>query len=152
MDTSVACCSCPAIGTVDCVRKDLRLGAVAPKPPGDSWPVESASRRLASKTEAERQTIYYPLTRACRIGLGAQVSEVQHLLGLKEALIGCFVAMSFSRSVVEVFGDEVAFALVCIRATVAPLGRYCRMSPLVFSLVPALPLCHAGGQVATRPD
>jgi hypothetical protein len=30
---------------------------------------------------------------------------VQHLLGLKEALIGCFVAMSFSRSVVEVFGD-----------------------------------------------
>ena len=31
--------------------------------------------------------------------------EVQHLLGLKEALIGCFVAMSFSWSVVEVFGD-----------------------------------------------
>jgi hypothetical protein len=30
---------------------------------------------------------------------------VQHLLGLKEALIGCFVAMSFSWSVVEVFGD-----------------------------------------------
>jgi hypothetical protein len=30
---------------------------------------------------------------------------VQHLLGLKEALIGCFVAMSFSRSVVEVLGD-----------------------------------------------
>src|SRR5664279_420008 len=28
--------------------------------------------------------------------------EVQHLLGLKEALIGCFVAMSFSWSVVEV--------------------------------------------------
>jgi hypothetical protein len=31
--------------------------------------------------------------------------EVQHWLGLKEALIGCFVAMSFSWSVVEVFGD-----------------------------------------------
>jgi hypothetical protein len=31
--------------------------------------------------------------------------EVQHLLGLKEALIGCFVAMSFSWSVVEVFGN-----------------------------------------------
>ena len=31
--------------------------------------------------------------------------EVQHLLGLKEALIGCFVAMSFSGSVVEVLGD-----------------------------------------------
>jgi class 3 adenylate cyclase len=30
---------------------------------------------------------------------------VQHLLGLKEALIGCFVAMSFSWSVIEVFGD-----------------------------------------------
>jgi hypothetical protein len=30
---------------------------------------------------------------------------VQHLLGLKEALIGCFVAMSFSWSVVEMFGD-----------------------------------------------
>jgi len=30
---------------------------------------------------------------------------VQHLLGLKEALIGCFVAMSFSGSVVEVFCD-----------------------------------------------
>jgi hypothetical protein len=30
---------------------------------------------------------------------------VQHLLGLKEALIGCFVAMSFSGSVVEVFSD-----------------------------------------------
>jgi len=30
---------------------------------------------------------------------------VQHLLGLKEALIRCFVAMSFSRSTVEVFGD-----------------------------------------------
>ena|SRR6266404_4822662 len=30
---------------------------------------------------------------------------VQHLLGLKEALIGCLVAMSFSWSVVEVFGD-----------------------------------------------
>jgi hypothetical protein len=28
---------------------------------------------------------------------------VQHLLGLKEALIGCFVAMSFSWSVVEVW-------------------------------------------------
>jgi hypothetical protein len=28
---------------------------------------------------------------------------VQHLLGLKEALIGCFVAMSFSGSIVEVF-------------------------------------------------
>ena len=25
---------------VDCVRKDLGLGAVAPKPPGDSWPVQ----------------------------------------------------------------------------------------------------------------
>jgi hypothetical protein len=30
---------------------------------------------------------------------------VQHLLGLKEALIGCFVAMSFSWSIIEVFGD-----------------------------------------------
>jgi hypothetical protein len=30
---------------------------------------------------------------------------VQHLLGLKEALIGCFVAMSFSRSVVEMLGN-----------------------------------------------
>src|SRR3977135_1869390 len=30
---------------------------------------------------------------------------VQPLLGLKEALIRCFVAMSFSWSVVEVFGD-----------------------------------------------
>jgi 3D (Asp-Asp-Asp) domain-containing protein len=30
---------------------------------------------------------------------------VQHLLGLKEALIRCFVAMSFSRSVVELLGD-----------------------------------------------
>jgi hypothetical protein len=30
---------------------------------------------------------------------------VQHFLGLKEALIGCFVAMSFSWSVVGVFGD-----------------------------------------------
>jgi hypothetical protein len=30
---------------------------------------------------------------------------VQHLLVSKEALIGCFVAMSFSRSVVEVLGD-----------------------------------------------
>jgi hypothetical protein len=28
---------------------------------------------------------------------------VQHLLDLKEALIGCFVAMSFSWSVVEMF-------------------------------------------------
>ena len=30
---------------------------------------------------------------------------VQHLLVSKEALFGCFVAMSFSWSVVEVFGD-----------------------------------------------
>ena len=30
--------------------------------------------------------------------------EVQHLLGLKEVLIGCFGAMSFSWLVVEVFG------------------------------------------------
>jgi hypothetical protein len=30
---------------------------------------------------------------------------VQHLLGLKKALIGCFVGMSFSWSVVEMFGD-----------------------------------------------
>ena len=37
--------------------------------------------------------------------------EVQHLLGLKEALIGCFVAMSFSRSIVEVCGDEIALAV-----------------------------------------
>ena len=37
--------------------------------------------------------------------------EVQHLLGVKEALVGCFVAMSFSWSVIEVLGDEVALAL-----------------------------------------
>ena len=36
---------------------------------------------------------------------------VQHWLGVKEALIGYFVAMSFSGSVVEVLGDSVAFAL-----------------------------------------
>ncbi len=30
---------------------------------------------------------------------------VQHWLGLKEALIGCFVAMSFSWSVIKVLGD-----------------------------------------------
>jgi hypothetical protein len=36
---------------------------------------------------------------------------VQHLLGLKEALIRCFVAMSFSGSVIEVCGDEVALVL-----------------------------------------
>ena len=62
--------------------------------------------------------------------------EVQHLLGLKEALIGCFVAMSFSWSVVEVFGDYVALALGYSGHAFAPLGRYCRISPLVFSLVP----------------
>ena len=31
--------------------------------------------------------------------------EVQPMLGLKEALIGCFVAMSFSRSIIKVLGD-----------------------------------------------
>jgi len=36
---------------------------------------------------------------------------VQHWLVAKEALIGCFVSMSFSGSVVEVFGDPVALAL-----------------------------------------
>ncbi|HYR22471.1 MAG TPA: hypothetical protein VEP30_06070 [Chthoniobacterales bacterium] len=30
----------PSNSYVECVRKDLRLGAVAPKPPGDSWPVQ----------------------------------------------------------------------------------------------------------------
>ena len=30
----------PSNSYVDCVRKDLRLGAIAPKPPGDSWPVQ----------------------------------------------------------------------------------------------------------------
>jgi hypothetical protein len=30
----------PTNSYVDCVRKDLRLGAAAPKPPGDSWPVQ----------------------------------------------------------------------------------------------------------------
>src|SRR5215471_4667373 len=30
----------PRNSYVDCVRKDLQLGAVAPKPPGDSWPVQ----------------------------------------------------------------------------------------------------------------
>jgi hypothetical protein len=30
----------PSNRYVDCVRKNLRLGAVAPKPPGDSWPVQ----------------------------------------------------------------------------------------------------------------
>ncbi|MEY2565039.1 MAG: hypothetical protein QOH88_3232 [Verrucomicrobiota bacterium] len=30
----------PANSYVDCVRKDLRLGAVAPKPPGENWPVQ----------------------------------------------------------------------------------------------------------------
>ena len=36
---------------------------------------------------------------------------VQRLLVTKEALIGCFVAMSFSWSVVEVLGDLVALVL-----------------------------------------
>jgi hypothetical protein len=30
----------PTNAYVDCVRKDLRLGAVAPRPPADSWPVQ----------------------------------------------------------------------------------------------------------------
>lgn len=30
----------PSNSYVDCVRKDLRLGASAPKPSGDSWPVQ----------------------------------------------------------------------------------------------------------------
>ena len=30
----------PSNSYVDCVRKDLRLGAVGPKPPADSWPVQ----------------------------------------------------------------------------------------------------------------
>ena len=36
---------------------------------------------------------------------------VQHLLGLKEAFIGCFVCMSFAWSVVELFGDVITGAL-----------------------------------------
>ena len=35
---------------------------------------------------------------------------VQHGLGMK-ALMGCFVCMSFSGSVVELFGDRVALVL-----------------------------------------
>ena len=30
----------PSNRYVDCVRKNLRLAALAPKPPGDSWPVQ----------------------------------------------------------------------------------------------------------------
>jgi hypothetical protein len=30
----------PSNSYVDCVRKDLRIGAVAPKPPSDAWPVQ----------------------------------------------------------------------------------------------------------------
>src|ERR1043166_6457178 len=30
----------PSNPYVDCMRKDLRLGAVAPRPPRDSWPVQ----------------------------------------------------------------------------------------------------------------
>ena len=30
----------PENSYVDCVRKDLRLGAVAPRPPADPWPVQ----------------------------------------------------------------------------------------------------------------
>ncbi len=30
----------PSNAYADCVRKDLRLGAVAPKPPCDNWPVQ----------------------------------------------------------------------------------------------------------------
>ena len=30
----------PSDRYVDCVRKNLRLAALAPKPPGDSWPVQ----------------------------------------------------------------------------------------------------------------
>ena len=37
--------------------------------------------------------------------------EVQHGLVSMEALMGCFVSMSFSRSMVEVSGDGVALAL-----------------------------------------
>jgi hypothetical protein len=36
---------------------------------------------------------------------------VQHWLARKEALMGCFVCMSFSRSLVQVFCDRVALAL-----------------------------------------
>ena len=36
---------------------------------------------------------------------------VQHWLVGKEALIGCFVCMSFAGSVVEVFGDGVSLIL-----------------------------------------
>ena len=36
---------------------------------------------------------------------------VQHWLVAKKTFIGCFVSMSFSGSVVEVFGDHVALAL-----------------------------------------
>jgi len=37
--------------------------------------------------------------------------EMQHWLVTKEALIGCFVSMSFAGSIVELFGDGVALAL-----------------------------------------
>jgi hypothetical protein len=30
----------PSNTYAECVRKDLRLGAVAPKPPSDSWPIQ----------------------------------------------------------------------------------------------------------------
>jgi hypothetical protein len=36
--------------------------------------------------------------------------EVQHWLVAKEALVGCFVSMSFAGSVVELIGDSVAWA------------------------------------------
>ena len=37
--------------------------------------------------------------------------EVQHGLVAKEALIGCFVCMSFAGSVVQVLGDGIALGL-----------------------------------------
>ena len=37
--------------------------------------------------------------------------EVQHMLGLMEAFVGCFVCMSFSGSLVEMLGDRVALVL-----------------------------------------
>jgi hypothetical protein len=44
-----------------------------------------------------------PCVYACSTATLRLNFEVQHLLGLKEAMIGCFVAVSFSWSVVEVF-------------------------------------------------
>ena len=37
--------------------------------------------------------------------------EVRHELMFKEALIGCFVCMSFAGSVVQVLGDGIALGL-----------------------------------------